>query len=280
MEKVFLNGEILDAENANVSVADSGFLYGMGLFETMRCTKGKVFALDDHLARLFGSAKALEINCPYDKDYIAEAIDKTLKANDLTEARCRLTITNGPMAGPDMNKPTLLISMTEFAAYQNDYYQKGVKVVLTDFRQNVNDPAIGHKTMNFFARLLALNIARKKQAAEAIWFTTDNRLAEGCVSNVFIVKDSVLCTPTAQTPILPGIARKTVLDIAGKEGIDFVEKDLFIADLLGADEVFLTNVIMKLLPAVGIEAHTVGDGKVGGISKKLLECYDRVLAEC
>ena len=271
MAKVFLNDKIVEDAEAHISVSDSGFLYGMGLFETMRCTGGKVFALDDHLARLFSSAKELAINNPYDTKYVADAIEQTLEANNLTDARLRLTLTNGPMAQGGDARATLLITATRFEPYPDEYYQKGVGVVLTDFRQNTQDPIVKHKTTNYFSRLLALNIAHQKKAAEALWFTADGRLAEGCVSNVFCVKDSELYTPTLETPVLPGIMRKTVCEIAKAESIKLVEKDLTIKDLLGADEIFLTNVIMLILPVVAVEAHTVGDGKVGPVTRRLME---------
>jgi len=268
--KIFLNDKVVDDAEAHISVSDSGFLYGMGLFETMRCTGGRVFALDDHLDRLFNSAKELAINNRYDKEYIKDAIRQALEANNLADARLRLTLTNGPMAQGGESKATLLITATRFEPYPAEYYQEGVGVVLTDFRQNTQDPIARHKTTNYFSRLLALNIAHQKKAAEALWFTTDGRLAEGCVSNVFCVKDSVLYTPTLDTPVLPGVMRKTVCEIAKAESVNLVEKDLTIQDLLAAGEVFLTNVIMLILPVVAVEAHTVGDGKVGPMTKKLM----------
>jgi branched-subunit amino acid aminotransferase/4-amino-4-deoxychorismate lyase len=122
-------------------------------------------------------------------------------------------------------------------------------------------------------------MAHQKKAAEALWFTTDNRLAEGCVSNIFLVKNSVLYTPPVNTPVLPGVMRKTVCEIASKNSIQLVEKNLSIDDLLDADEVFMTNVIMEIMPVVGVEKHTVGDGKVGAMTKKLKEYFDGLIKE-
>ncbi|RKY10667.1 MAG: hypothetical protein DRP65_06250 [Planctomycetota bacterium] len=278
MAKVFLNDKIVEDAEAHISVSDSGFLYGMGLFETMRCTGGRVFALDDHLDRLFNSAKELSINNPYETEYIKDAIRQTLNANNLADARLRLTLTNGPMATGGDSKSTLLITATQFEPYPDEYYKNGVRVVLTDFRQNTQDPITRHKTTNYFSRLLALDSAHKKKAAEALWFTTESNLAEGCVSNVFIVKDSVLYTPTLDTPVLPGVMRKTVCQIALAESTNLIEKDLTIKDLLAADEVFLTNVIMLILPVVAVEAHMVGDGKVGAVTKRFAKRVNEILA--
>jgi len=129
--------------------------------------------------------------------------------------------------------------------------------------------------------MIALNLAHKKRVAEALWFTVDNRLAEGCVSNVFLVKDSVLYTPPIATPVLAGVTRKTICQIALRNSIEFVEKDLYISDVLDADEILLTNVIMQIMPVTSVEKHAVGDGRVGATTKKLQKDFDDfVRSEC
>ena len=277
-EKVFLNDKLIDTDKARISATDSGFLYGAGLFETMRSYDGVVFALKDHLDRLFSSAGALSINNPYDKEYLSDATYKVLQANKLTDARLRLTLSNGPMAGAEeQRKPTLLITATKLQPYPGEYYKKGVMVILSPSRQNTFEPTCGHKTTSYFSRMITLNIAHQRRAAEALWFTTNNRLAEGCVSNVFVVKDSVIHTPGIETPVLAGIARKTVCKIASTTSIKLVEKDLYIDDVLGADEIFLTNVIMQIMPVTSVEKHIVGDGKVGTMTKRLQISFDELV---
>ncbi len=273
-EQVFLNDKLIDADNASVYANDGGFLYGAGLFETMQAHNGVVFRLDDHLERLLASAKWLSIEHGYDKEYLADAVSQVLKANELADARIRLTVTAGSITQADeYRKGTLLAAAGKFQPYPSEYYSKGVLVTLCLYRQNITDPACGHKTTSYFPRMLALKQAHQKKAAEALWFTTDGRLAEGCISNVFLVKNSVLHTPALNTPVLPGIARKTVCELARTNGIELIEKDLTIDDLLGADEVFLTNVIMQVIPVVGIEKHSVGQGRPGTITGKLRELY-------
>ena len=202
-EKVFLNNQLVDADQAAVSVRDSGLLYGAGLFETMRSYNSVVFALDEHLDRLFRSAETLSINCTYEKQFMYDAVYKTLTANNLSSARLRLTLTAGAITD-DGQQPdsTLLIAAAKLKSYPAEYYQKGILVVISPFRQNPTDPTHGHKTLNYYPRMLALNKARQKLATEALWFTLDNRLAEGCISNVFLAKDSKLYTPKLQTPVL------------------------------------------------------------------------------
>jgi len=278
MEKVFLNDKLTDINKACISVKDSGFLYGSGLFETMRCNNGVVFCLDDHLDRLFASAASLSISNTYSRQFMADAVYKVLKANELTDARLRLTLTSGPMsASEDKNKSTLLITATDLQSYPLEYYQKGVLVVLCPFRQNVTEPIFGHKTTSYFSRMLALQMAHQKKAAEALWFTTTNLLAEGCISNVFLVKDSIIYAPLLATPVLAGIARKAVCKIAADNSVKLIEKDLGIDELLAADEIFLTNVIMKIMPVNSVEKHTVSNGKVGPVTKKMLKLFDNYI---
>ena len=272
MNKVFLNDKIIESSAAHINCADGGFLYGAGLFETMRASNGVVFALDDHLDRLFASAEKLKINLRGDKKFIADAVYQALNANGLKDARIRLTATSGAMNEDEPN-PTLLITAVKFEPYPKSYYDKGVLVILNSYRQNPQDVLTCHKTTSYFSRIFALGIAHQKRAAEALWFTTEGLLAEGCVSNVFIVKDSVLFTPSLKAGILPGIARKTVLELAGKNSIEAEEKELTIDDLLGADEVFITNVCMQVLPVIAVESHNVGNAKPGSVTKKILALY-------
>ena len=278
VEQVFLNDRLIDLDKACISVTDSGFLYGAGLFETMRSYNGVVLSLADHLDRLFFSAAALSVNHIYDRKYITGAVYKVLRANKLADARLRLTLTSGPMSQSDeQRKATLLITATKLQPYPPEYYKKGVLVVLCPFKQNPSEPIYGHKTTSYFSRMIGLNLAHQKKAAEALWFTVDNRLAEGCISNVFLVKDSVLYTPPIGTPVLAGVARKTVCQIALKNSIELIEKDLYIDNVLAADEIFLTNVIMQIMPVSSVEKHTVGNGKVGAMTKKIQKHFDEFM---
>jgi branched-chain amino acid aminotransferase len=277
-EQVFLNDKLIDIDKACLSVTDSGFLYGAGLFETMRSYNGTVFCLEDHLDRLFLSAIALSIKIDYDRKYITDSIYNLLQANNLTDARLRLTVSSGPMSLSQKSiQTTLLITAAQLQPYPKEYYEKGVLVILSPYRQNPNDPTCGHKTTSYFSRMLALQMAHQKRAAEALWFTIDNSLAEGCVSNVFLVKDSIVYTPPLYTPVLAGIARKTVCKLALRNSIEVVEKDLTINDVLGADEIFLTNVIMQVMPVVQVEKHAVGEGKVSPVTQKILSMFQEFI---
>jgi branched-chain amino acid aminotransferase len=279
-EKVFLNDNLTDLEEARISVTDSGLLYGAGLFETMRSRNGVVFRLEDHLDRLFFSAEALSIIHSYSKEHIRAAVGTLLEANGLMDARLRLTLTNGPLAESEQQRQaTLVITATTFTPYPSDYFRTGVMVILCPFRQNTTDPTHGHQTTSFLPCLLALNLARQRRAAEVLWFTQDNRLADGCLSRVFLVKNSILYAPPMEAPALADPARRVIRQLAQQQSIELAEKDLYIADVLEADEIFLTNVIMEVLPVVGVERHTVGEGKVGPVTKKLQEGFLQVLEQ-
>lgn len=276
MAKVFLNDRLIEESQAVIPASDGAFLYGCGLFETMRICKGKVFRLEDHLERLFGSASKLSIELPFDRSFLSDAIGQVIKANDLKDARCRLTVTSGPISQEDdSRRPTILIAATALTGYPQQYYLKGIKVILCPYRQNPSDPLAGHKCTSYFARMIGLRLAHQAGAAEALWFTNEGYLAEGSVSNVFVVKSGKVYTPPVSTPVLPGVARKVVMLVATEGAIELKEQRLTIDDLLSAEEVFITNVIMKVMPVIGIERHTVADGKVGPLTKRILEGFDR-----
>lgn len=270
-EKIFLNDRLEDIDSAGISIRDSGLLYGAGLFGTMRSYNGKVFALDEHIDRLIDSGKKLAITVP-EKDFLAEAVNKTIEANELTDARIRLTVTNGQLSFDDQEpKPTILVTATQMQSYPPQYYTDGVLVVLCPYRQNPSDPICGHKTLNYLSRMMGLKFAHELRAAEALWFSTEGKLAEGCISNVFLVKDKKLFTPKLDTPIFPGVIRKTTIGLAKDNSIEAQQKDISIDDVLDADEIFVTNSIMEIMPVNRIEKHIVGQGKAGNMTRLLCD---------
>jgi len=283
-EFVFLNDNLADADEAQISVHDTGLLHGVGLFETMRSYNGKVFRLDDHLDRLFRSAAALNITITQSRDEMTAAIDKLLEANQLRDGRLRLTVTSGSIRSRNVGEDhqpqdTLIITAGQMNPYPNELYRYGAIVIISSCKQNPDDPTSGHKVLNFLPRLLALREAQTKKTAEALWFTTTNRLAEGCVSNVFIVHNNKLLTPPLDTPVLPGITRKVVLELARQNDIECEEHELVIKDLLEATEVFLTNSIMELMPLRQVEAHKIADERPGPVYQKLHELYRQAVEQ-
>jgi len=261
-ELMYVSGRYVAAAEATVSASDAGLLLGAGLFETLRIYGGRTFRLAAHLARLRASGQVMRIFVRETDDEIAAIIARLLEANGLGDARVRLTATRGPLdphleddAAP---RATLIVAAGPMTHYPKEFYDQGASVIVSDIKANETDPTSVHKTTSYARNLLALREAHRVHAAEALLFNTRNRLAEGTLSNVFIVKGGRLATPPVEDGALPGIARAVVLEAAAEAGIPAEQRSLVIRDLLDADEVFLTNSVMEVMPVVRIEGHEVG----------------------
>ena len=281
---VSLNGVLTPAEDAKVSVFDSGFMQGIGLFETMRAYAGRVFRLERHLDRLANSARALGWAVVPDADDLAENVHQVLSAARAADTRVRLTVTTGSLHATDDEGPprlTIVATASTGHAYPDECYATGVTVLVAECRQSAGDPTVGHKTTSYFARLASLRAAHAQGAMEALWLTPEDCLAEGAISNVFAVRHEELWTPPLDTPVLPGITRATVIELAAALEIPVREQPLTLDDARAADELFLTNSMMELMPVVRIEREPIGNGKPGEITRRLALAYsDLVAREC
>ncbi len=282
-EWVCVNGTLLSADDAQISVFDSGFMQGIGLFETMRAYRGNVFRLEHHLGRLQASAAALGWAEVPDSESLEDAVRQVVGACEQADVRVRLTVTTGSLRilEDEPARLTVVASASAGGRYPDEMYLKGVTAVLSRYRQHRNDPVVGHKTTSYFSRLASLREAHAVGALEALWFTTEEFLAEGAISNVFLVVNEEVLTPPRDTPILPGIARACVLELAQSEGIEALEANLTQQDLLDADEVFLTNSLMEIMPVVRIGRQPIADEKPGEITRQLGAAYkDAIKREC
>lgn len=267
-----------------------------------------VSRLDDHLDRLITSARDLGLSDQLRAGPLAEAVLHTVQKSGLPLARIRLTITGGDLnllaraqqprpangSAPAHVQPSLMIVAQPATEYPPEMFDRGVSVVLADLRLNPLDPTAGHKTINYWARLRELQSAAAKQAGEALIFQITNHLAGGCVSNVFLVKSGELLTPIARgeeghtapapdapgsarpalpSPVLPGITRKRLLAWAAAEEIPVHRRMLGIEEVLGADEVFLTNSSWGVLPVVRVERQRIGTGSVGPLARRALDAW-------
>ena len=285
-EYVYLNEQFIKADDAAVSVFDAGLLHGAGLFETMRSYGGVLFRLDDHLARLEASAEVLsmfQLGEPA-RRALGRHLTELLARNGLTDARVRLSVTAGNLRRPGGDghaQPTVFATAAAIEPYPAEWYEKGMTVLLSVHKQSRLDPTCGFKTLSYLPRLLSLREAQARKCGEALWFTHENLLAEGAISNVFIVRDEVIKTPPIDTPVLPGITRKVVLELAQANGLSVREVPLTINDLLDADEVFLTNSVMEVMPVCRVERRPIGSEKPGPITRRLIQLYrERVVEEC
>ncbi len=283
-EFVYINGQFVPADQAQVSAFDAGLLHAAGLFETMRSYNGKVFRGRQHLERLRHSAEVFRLTGLAAPEDLLAAMHDLLGRNQAPNARLRLTLTMGDTRAAHLGNqagPTLIITAVPLEPYPRRFYDDGVSVLLSPWRQSKQDITAGHKTLGYMPRLLALRRAQQAGLMEALWFTTDNLLAEGCISNVFLVKGGTVKTPPAETPVLPGVTRAAVIEVARTGNIPLEERPLTINDLLDADEVFLTSTSMEVMPVARIERHVIGNDRPGPVTLKLLQLFrDLVGSEC
>ena len=275
---VDLNGKLVRADAAEVTVSDLGVLYGIGLFETMRSYAGRVFRFRQHLDRLLASAEKL--NLPFRREMLPdeERLVALLEKNDLTDARLRLTVSGGAPAEEGL-KHMVLTTAVPLEPVPDEYRTRGVTVHVASPVQQSTDPLIGHKTTCYWPRLQALHEAQQRGCAEALWFTETRQLAEGSISNVFVIKDATVKTPPLDTPVLPGITRAAVIELCERERIACLQSSLTIDDLLDADEAFLCNCIMEIVPVCRVERSAIGDEKVGPVTKQLADAYRKLVEE-
>lgn len=278
MEKyVYLNGDFVSKEEAKISVFDRGFLYGDGLFETMRAYSERVFMLDEHLSRLFDSIYKLRIPLKKGKEELKSAIYRLIKLNRLSDAYIRLTVSRGLHRGTltfnDSYDPTIVIMAKKLSPYPPEYYTQGVKVIISGIRQNSFSPLSQHKSLSYFNHILAKEEARIKGAFEAILLNYEGEVAEGATSNVFTVKSERIFTPPISSHILPGVTREAVLDIIPKLQLNVAKKRITHKELFTSDEVFLTNSIMEVMPVVEVNDKKIKNGSPGPVCKRIAEAY-------
>ena len=277
---VFLNGAIVPDVQAVVSVYDHGFLYGDGVYETMRAYGGVVFMLERHIDRLARSAALIRLKAP-EAELLKDAIYRTLEANRLSDAYIRVTLARGkgPIGlDPELcSEHTLVVIAEQFREYPGSCYEKGVRFIIAKTRRNLAgaiNPKI--KSLNFLNNILAKIEAKDAGAYEAVMLNAEGFLTEGTVCNFFFVSNGILCTPSADAGILDGITRELVIDIAERNGIKAGEGMFRPDDLLRASEVFLTNTTAEVMPVARVDDV---EFKVGEITRTLHRLYRSEVAK-
>jgi branched-chain amino acid aminotransferase len=275
-EIVYLNGSLLPLSQARLSPLDYGFLYGYGLFETMRAYSGRIFRLEKHLARLSHSAKLLGIELMSDIPDLEKALYDTLQANNLSNARIRLTLSGGegePV--PDLlpQNPTVIIVARRYTPYPPQVYEQGFKAIVSRIRRNTESPASVIKSLNYLDNLLARRETRLAGADEAILLNEQGFLAEGSMSNIFLVSDNTLLTPSEDSGILPGITREVILELAPSMDMKTIERKIALKELLQADEAFFTNSLIEIMPLTQVSRQNIGSGRAGTVTQQLLAAY-------
>jgi branched-chain amino acid aminotransferase len=282
---VYLNGRFVTREQARVSVFDHGFLYGDGIYETMRAYGGTLFLLKKHLARLKHSADAISLTLPLPLDKIGDALNESVSINKLREAYVRLHISRGPgEIGLDpalCAAPTMVITAKPFHDYPTAYYEHGVSVAIVTTRRNhplALPPSI--KGTNFLNNILAKIEAIHARAYEGIMLNWEGYVAEGTISNLFMVRKGVLYTPHLDTGILEGVTRDLVLRLAKRKKVPVREAMLRPKDILSADECFITNTTMEIMPVTAIDKKKIGKGKPGPVTAALHQAYQKEVRAC
>jgi len=269
---VYLNGSLVPRSEAKISPFDFGFLYGYGLFESMRSYGGRVFRLDRHIARLKKSSETIGLNLP--NVDLEKAVYDTLKSNGLTDARIRLTVSQGEgEATPDPStceNPTVFITASNYAPVSDAAYQKGYRAVVSQIRRNSTSPLSRVKSANYLDMILARGQAKDAGADEALLLNEKGYVAEGSTSNVFIVSSGKLITPSVDSGILPGVTLAVVLELALSLGIGADIRPVELNELYEADEAFLTNSVAEIMPLVQVDGKGIGSGSVGSITSKLI----------
>ncbi len=278
---VFLNGAWLPAGEARVGIGDQGFLYGAGLFETMRVAGGRVPLLDRHLERLARGAGVLGIALPLSAGALRQVIAEAVRRNRLEEGALRLTVTGGPAGGGlgragewDEHGATLLVTVRAGRPYPDELYGRGFTAVWARARRNHLSPLCRVKSLNYLDSLLARREARAAGADEALFLNGEGKLAEGAATNVFFVAGGRLCTPSPEAGALPGVARGLVLELARGAGIETEEGAYDPDALLAAEEAFLTNALMGVMPLAAVAGRPIGHGGPGPVTRRLQDLFE------
>ncbi len=276
---VYLNGSMVPRSEARISPFDFGYLYGYGLFESMRTYGGRVFRIIRHIDRLKRAADVLGMRLP-DVDF-EKAVYDTLRANNLSEARLRLAVSPGEgEAAPDPStckNPTVFISANAYTPMSDETCNRGFRAALSDIRRNSTSPLSQLKSANYLDMILARTRARNAGYDESLLLNDRGHLAEGSTSNVFIVSGGKIASPSVDDGILPGVTREAVLELASSVGIEAEERPVELEELYQADEAFLTNSVIGIMPLVEVDDRCIGSGSAGTITGRLMSEFKALI---
>jgi branched-chain amino acid aminotransferase len=279
--KVWINGKLYEKQDAKISVYDHGLLYGDGVFEGLRSYDGKVFRLEEHLKRLWNSAKAILLEIPMSPEAIGRAIDETLQANGISNGYVRLVVTRGAgTLGLDPNRtsdPQVIIITDFIAVYPQELYQEGLEIITASTLRNhpaALNPRI--KSLNYLNNILAKIESLQAGCMEALMLNHKGEVAECTADNIFLVRDGVLLTPPTDAGVLEGITREAVMELARQRGLEVREVPITRHDVYIADECFLTGTAVEVIAVVKVDSRKIGSGKPGPITCDLKERFHKL----
>ena len=275
---IYIDGEFLPKAEAKVSVFDHGLLYGDGVFEGIRSYNGRVFKLDEHLERLYDSAKSIMLQIPIPIETMKETVLETLRRNHLTEAYIRLIVTRGVGdlgLDPDKcPKPSIIIIADKIVLYPQKFYEDGLEIVTASVRRNYAEainPRI--KSLNYLNNILAKIEGKQAGAEEVLMLNVEGYVVECSGDNIFWIKNEILVTPPVHMGILEGVTRNSVINLARDAGTHVEERVFTRHDLYIADECFLTGTAAEVIPVVKIDRRAIGDGQPGKITQRLISAF-------
>lgn len=269
---VYFNGKLLPSESTGISPFNRGLLYGDGVFETLRVYNGGLFRFGQHVQRLQEGLQVLKIQFHNVVFAVEQSVKEILQREKIIEGAVRISIFRGDGEGPDPPAgltPSFLISIKSFIPYRTEDYATGYKARLVSVRRNSFSPLSRIKSLNYLDNILARLEAREHKAHEALLMNSLGWVAEGAASNVFLIKDNLLLTPPVDAGVLPGITRAAVLEIAAAARLQPREETFSPEQLAAADEAFLTNSLMEIMPLVMLNEKKIGDGKPGKFTEEL-----------
>ena len=276
--KIFISGKHYDKEDAKISVYDHGLLYGDGVFEGMRSYGGKVFRLDEHLDRLWCSAKAIWLEIPMSKAALTQAVNDTLRINNISDGYIRLVVTRGAGSlGLDPNRtanPQVIVIADSIALYPAEMYENGLTIITSSVQRNhpaALSPRI--KSLNYLNNILAKIEGLQAGCVEALMLNHKGEVAECTGDNIFLVRKKILQTPPLDAGILEGVTRNAVIEVARQQGIEVREMPLTRHDVYIADECFLTGSAAEVIPVVKVDSRVIGSGVPGPVTRDLKERF-------
>ena len=276
--KTFIGGKFYDKEDAKISVYDHGLLYGDGVFEGLRSYSGKIFRADQHLDRLWDSAKAIWLEIPMTKQQVMAAMNEALAINGLQDGYIRLIVTRGAgTLGIDPNRtsePQVIVIADKIALYPEELYREGLEIV-TASTVRTSPAALSPriKSLNYLNNIMAKIEGLQAGCMEALMLNHKGEVAECTADNIFSVKNKTLFTPPNDAAILAGVTRGAVMELAGEAGYEVHEQTLGRHDVYVADELFLTGTAAEVMPVVKVDSRTIGNGKPGPVTCDLKERF-------
>lgn len=279
--QVWINGQFFDKLDAKISVYDHGLLYGDGVFEGIRVYNRKVFKHEEHVARLYDSAKAIHLKIPLSPAEMQAAVEETVKVNDRVDGYIRLIVTRGAgTLGLDPRKcePNVIVICDGISLYPPELYENGLEIITAStIRNHPNAVNPRVKSLNYLNNILAKMEAIRAGCLEAIMLNHKGEIAECTGDNIFVIKNGTMRTPPIEAGILEGITRNFVMELARKQGVPVVEANMTRHDVYVADEVFLTGTAAEVIAVTKVDDRAIGAGKQGPITKSLREAFTKAV---